>query len=69
MTEPIRILLQTIEDDWHVGRFSMLRELLAGLKDLDGAPMTRVTARDRNTATGPDPVVSTLDESDYDGLR
>jgi hypothetical protein len=34
MTEPIRILLQTtiptIEDDWHVGRFSMLRDSLAG---------------------------------------
>jgi hypothetical protein len=72
MTEPIRILLQTtrptIEDDWHVGRFSMLRDMLAGLRDSDGAPMTRVTARDRDTATGPDPVLSTLDESDYDQL-
>jgi len=72
MTEPIRILLQTtiptIEDDWHVGRFSMLRDTLAGLRDSDGAPMTRVTARDRDNATGPDPVLSTLDESDYDQL-
>lgn len=72
MPEPIRILLQTtiptIEDDWHIGRFSMLRDTLAGLKDSDGAPMTRVTARDRDSATGPDPVLSTLDESDYDQL-
>ena len=72
MTEPIRILLQTTipptEDDWHVGRFSMLRDTLAGLRDADGAPLTEVTARDRETATGPDPSLSTLDESDYDEL-
>ena len=72
MTAPIRILLQTtiprIEDDWHIGRFSMLRDLLAGLRDANGAPMNQVTARDRNTATGPDAVLSTLDESDYDQL-
>jgi hypothetical protein len=72
MTAPIRILLQTtiprIEDDWHVGRFSMLRNTLAGLRDSNGAPMTWVTARDRDTATGPDAVLSTLDKSDYDQL-
>jgi hypothetical protein len=72
MTDPIRILLQTtipmIEDDWHIGRFSMLRDFLSELRDSDGAPMTRVTARDRDKATGPDPVLSTLDESDYDQL-
>ncbi|MET3709519.1 hypothetical protein ABIC65_000199 [Sphingomonas trueperi] len=72
MPEPIRILLQTtiptIADDWHIGRFSMLRDLLAGLKDGDGAPLTRVTARDRDSATGPDAVLSTLDASGYDQL-
>lgn len=72
MTDPIRILLQTTiptnEDDWHIGRFSMLRDTLAGLRDSDGAALTRVTARDRDSATGPDPVLSTLDESDYDQL-
>ena len=72
MSEPIRILLQTtiptIEDDWHAGRFSMLRDMLSGLKDADGAPWARVTARDRASATGPDPVLSTLDESDYGQL-
>lgn len=72
MTAPIRILLQTtipaIEDDWHIGRFSMLRDTLAGLRDANGAPMIQVTARDRGSATGPDPVLSTLDMSDYDQL-
>lgn len=72
MTAPIRILLQTTipatEDDWHIGRFSMLRETLAGLRDADGAPLIEVTARDRDTATGPDAVLSTLDQSDYDEL-
>lgn len=72
MAAPIRILLQTtiptIADDWHIGRFSMLRDTLAGLRDASGAPMTQVTARDRDTATGPDAVLSTLDASDYDQL-
>jgi hypothetical protein len=72
MTAPIRILLQTtittIEDDWHIGRFTMLRDMLAGLKGPDGMPMTRVTARDREAASGPDPVLSSLDTSDYDQL-
>ncbi|WP_200955588.1 hypothetical protein [Sphingomonas sp. Root241] len=35
MSPPIRILLQTtipgIEDDWNIGRFSMLRDYLAEL--------------------------------------
>ena len=72
MTAPIRILLQTTipttEDDWHIGRFSMLRDTLTSLKDEDGAPMIEVTARDRDTATGPDAVLSAIDTSDYDEL-
>ena len=72
MTAPIRILLQTtiptIEDDWHIGRFAMLRKMLAGMSAPDGGPMTRVTARDRDSAKGPDAVLSTLDLSDYDQL-
>ena len=72
MTAPIRILLQTtiptIEDDWHIGRFAMLRDMLAGMRAADGVPMTRITARDRDTAKGPDAVLSTLDLSDYDQL-
>jgi hypothetical protein len=63
---PIKILLQTTivttENDWHIGRFSMLRDYLAGL------PMFAVTARDRGPVGRPDPVLSSLDTSDYDEL-
>ncbi|MEI9938605.1 MAG: hypothetical protein WDO69_15415 [Pseudomonadota bacterium] len=62
----IRILLQTtitpIEDDWHIGRFSLLRDYLASL------PSCEVTARDRGPLERPDPVLSTLHESLYDEL-
>jgi hypothetical protein len=63
---PIKILLQTTivptENDWHIGRFSMLRDYLAGL------PMFDVTARDRGPVGRPDPVLSSLHTSDYDEL-
>lgn len=72
MASPIRILLQTtippIADDWHIGRFSMLRDYLAGLLDEDGMPLCAVTARDRTTPGAPDPVLSTIDRSDFDEL-
>lgn len=72
MTSPIRILLQTtippIADDWHIGRFSMLRDYLAELTDEAGAPLCEVTARDRTTPGSPDPVLSTIDRSDFDQL-
>lgn len=72
MATPIRILLQTtippIEDDWHIGRFSMLRDHLAGLKGDDGQPLCAVTARDRAMPGAPDPVLSTIDRSDFDEL-
>lgn len=72
MTSPIRILLQTtipaIEDDWNIRRFSMLQELLAGLRDGDGRPLFAVDARDRIAPGTPDPVLSTLDQTDYDEL-
>lgn len=68
-----RILIQTtippIEDDWHVGRFSMLADHLRGLKGPDGPPLYEVIARDR--AAGPDgfdPLLASLDESDFDQL-
>jgi hypothetical protein len=63
---PIRILLQTTspggDDDWHIGRFGLLRELLASL------PNVEVSARDRAELGRPDPVVAGLDETDYDEL-
>jgi len=69
---PIRILLQTTIpetiDDWNIDRFSLLREYLAGLIDESGAPLCEVTARDRTGLGGPDPVLSTLDRSDFDEL-
>jgi hypothetical protein len=69
MTAPIKILLQTTipitADDWHIGRFSRLGELLAGMTDASGDRLFEVTARDRNPYGAPDTVLSTLDASDY----
>ena len=70
MPEPIRILLQTTipttEDDWHIGRFSLLREHLSGLKDDEGHSLCEVTARDRETnGEGDDRVLSRLDTADF----
>ena len=68
-----RILLQsTIEptlDDWHIGRFSLLREHLEGLRGEGGEPLYAVTARDRGAPPGAtDPVLEKLDRSDFDEL-
>jgi hypothetical protein len=72
MAEPIKILLQTTipptQDDWHIGRFGLLRAFLASLQAADGSPLTVVEARDRATPGQPDPVLSKLDESDCDEL-
>jgi hypothetical protein len=73
MTRPIRILLQTTipatEDDWHIGRFSLLREHLSGLRDEEGHALCEVTSRDRVTnEDGDDEVLSRLDSSDFDEL-
>ena len=72
MAEPIKILLQTTiattDDDWHIGRFSLLRDYLGGLRTSGGTPMTVVEARDRAPIGQPDPVLAKLDTSDYDEL-
>ncbi|MGB8508971.1 MAG: hypothetical protein WCD76_11235 [Pyrinomonadaceae bacterium] len=73
MKKPVRILLQTTipatHDDWNINRFSLLREHLASLKDDDGNTLCEVTMRDRvSDAYGNDPVLSRLDESDFDEL-
>jgi hypothetical protein len=69
---PTKILLQTTipttEDDWSIARFSQLAALLRGATDDQGAPLYDVTMRDRATARGPDPVLSSLDESDFGQL-
>lgn len=69
----IRILLQTTipfaKDDWHVGRFSLLRDELASLKDEAGNALCEVTTRDREAkAAGNDPILSALDATDIDEL-
>ncbi len=57
------------EDNWHIGRFSLLRDELASLKDEAGNSLYEVTTRNRETdAAGNDPVLCTLDKSDFDEL-
>ena len=72
MTKPINILLQSTifpnEDDWHIGRFSLLRALLEKMRDKAGQPLFSVVARDRAIVGQPDPVLSTLDASAFDEL-
>ena len=73
LQEPIRILLQTTipptEDDWNIGRFSLLRDHLASLRNADGTALCGVVARDRGTPPGTDdPVVLSLPESTFDEL-
>lgn len=72
MPPPTRILLQTTipfaEDDWHIGRFSLLREHLSMLAGPDGERLYEVTARDREGGQGGDPLLSTLDTSHFDQL-
>lgn len=73
MRKPIKILLQTTipytEDDWHIGRFSLLRDTLASLRDENGEAIYDVTARDREEdESGNDLVLSSLDRSDFDQL-
>jgi len=72
MERPINVLLQTtIEhtaNDWHIGRFSMLREYLTSLRASDGGALFSVTARDRDKVGARDAVLSSLDRSAYDEL-
>jgi len=66
----INVLLQTtIEanaDDWEISRFGLLRSFLEREKDEAGNPRFRVTARDRESISRPDPVLSTLAKSSFD---
>lgn len=64
--KPLRVLLQTTiapsEDDWHIGRFSLLRDTIASVEGVE------VTARDRGPVGTADPILSTLGESTFDQL-
>ena len=72
MRPATKILLQTTipftENDWHIGRFSLLRDYLANLADGEGKPLYDVAARDRDPPGQPDSVLSTLDRSQFDEL-
>src|SRR6266404_5713056 len=50
MKRPINILLQTtiptVEDDWHIGRFSLLHNYLRSVTDEVGVPLFAVATRD-----------------------
>ena len=69
---PIRILLQTTipttADDWSIVRFSRLTHFLRDQTDEAGQTLFDVTARDRDPLGAPDPLLSTLDTSDFDQL-
>lgn len=68
---PIKVLLQTTipttADDWNIGRFSLLGQLLREQRR-HGAPVFEVTMRDRESPGAPDSVLSTLDQRDFDEM-
>lgn len=73
MNNPVQILMQTtipaIEDDWNIDRFSLLRDHLSSIVDEQGRPRYQVTTRNREEdAAGNDPLLSTLDDSNFDEL-
>jgi len=73
MSKPVKILLQTtipsIEDDWNINRFSLLRDHLSSLRDNQGRALYDVTARDREAnEDGSDKLLRALDTSDFDEL-
>ena len=69
---PKRILLQTTipttRDDWSIARFGLLAEFLDGQNAADGSRLFTVDARDRDRASGPDGMLSRIDESDVEEL-
>lgn len=65
----LQVTLPNKEDDWHIGRFSLLKEHLESLKNENGEQLYEVTARNRvKNEAGNDPILSTLHESDFDQL-
>src|SRR5688572_2697235 len=67
-----KVLLQTTivptDDDWSIARFSLLASFLREQQDASGNRLFEVSARDRESSDGPDPVLSGLDRSDFDEL-
>ena len=73
MSKPAKILLQTTipyaEDDWNVGRFSLLANHLRSLRDANGDPAYEVIARDHEPDdSGNDPYLIGLPGSDIDEI-
>ncbi len=72
MATPSRILLQTtistFDDDWHIGRFSLLHDYLSNLRDAAGDNLFEVVARDRDPPGSPDSVLSQLDATSFDEM-
>ena len=73
MKTAIKILLQTTipftEDDWNIGRFSLLQNHLRSVKNTDGDRLYDVTARNRETdENGNDAFIQALPGSDIDEL-
>lgn len=69
----IRILLQlttpAAEDDWNIGRFSLLADHLRSLRNQEGNALCDVTARHREIdSAGNDKILAKLDETDFDQL-
>ena len=68
----INILLQTTiapdPNDWSIERFSLLHAYLSEAREVDGTPLFNVTARNLLAGGRPDPVLSTLHDSDFDEL-
>ena len=68
----VKILLQTTivatRDDWSIARFELLANFLRQQTDSSGNPLFAVTARDREPVDAADPVLATLDRSDFDEL-
>jgi hypothetical protein len=66
---PKKILLQTtiprIADDWNIARFHLLSEFLDRLEAPGGSKLFEVTARDRDSGSAPDSLLSRLDETDF----
>lgn len=68
-----KILLQTTipftENDWHIARFSLLKEHLESLKNETGENLYEITTRNiEKDAEGNDAVLSRLDETNFDQL-
>jgi len=69
---PVKILIQSTipntQDDWSISRFSLLSKFLREQRDERDNALFDVTSRDRDAQGAPDPVLSTLDQSDFDEM-